>query len=86
MLPADLALLVKGYITLDGLGRHLNPDFNTLVFAEPYIQKIMMERYKPEAIAKMRLAQPDQRRRSVVKLAQRLAQAVARLQERRHSG
>jgi ubiquinone biosynthesis protein len=52
MLPADLALLIKAYITMDGLGRHLNPEFNTLVFAAPYIQKIMMERYKPEAIAK----------------------------------
>ncbi|WP_262964798.1 ABC1 kinase family protein [Methylobacter psychrophilus] len=52
MLPADLALLIKAYITLDGLGRHLNPDFNTLVFAAPYIRKIMLERYKPEAIAK----------------------------------
>ena len=51
MLPADLALLVKTYITMDGLGRYLDPDFNTLVFAAPYIQKIMMDRYKPEAIA-----------------------------------
>jgi len=52
ILPADLALLVKAYITLDGLGRHLNPEFNTLVFAAPYVRKIMMERYKPEAIAR----------------------------------
>ncbi|MDI1293545.1 MAG: AarF/UbiB family protein [Methylobacter sp.] len=52
ILPADLALLVKTYITLDGLGRHLNPEFNILVFAEPYVQKIMMERYRPEAIAR----------------------------------
>ena len=52
MLPADLALLVKTYNTLDGLGRHLNPDFNILVFAAPYIQKIMLERYRPDAIAK----------------------------------
>ncbi len=52
ILPADLALLIKAYITLDGLGRYLNPDFNTLVFAAPYIQKIMLERYRPEAIAK----------------------------------
>lgn len=52
MLPADLALLIKAYITLDGLGRYLNPDFNTLNFAAPYIQEIMMERYRPEAIAK----------------------------------
>lgn len=52
ILPADLALLVKAYITLDGLGRHLNPEFNTLIFAAPYIEKIMMERYRPEAIAR----------------------------------
>jgi ubiquinone biosynthesis protein len=51
-LPADLALLVKAYITLDGLGRHLNPEFNTLVFVAPYVQRIMMERYRPEAIAR----------------------------------
>ncbi|MDD5411984.1 MAG: AarF/UbiB family protein, partial [Methylobacter sp.] len=52
ILPADLALLVKTYITLDGLGRHLNPEFNTLVFAAPYVQRLMMERYRPEAIAR----------------------------------
>jgi ubiquinone biosynthesis protein len=51
ILPADLALLIKAYITMDGLGRHLNPEFNTLVFTAPYVRKIMMERYRPEAIA-----------------------------------
>ncbi|MGZ5000368.1 MAG: ABC1 kinase family protein [Methylomonas sp.] len=52
ILPADLALLIKAYITLDGLGRYLNPDFNTLNFAAPYIRELMMERYRPEAMAK----------------------------------
>ncbi|MDP2098465.1 MAG: AarF/UbiB family protein [Methylobacter sp.] len=52
ILPPDLALLIKAYITLDGLGRLLNPEFNTLVFAAPYVQRIMMERYRPDAIAK----------------------------------
>lgn len=52
ILPADLVLLVKAYITLDGLGRHLNPEFNTLVFAAPYMQKIISERYKTETLAK----------------------------------
>ena len=52
ILPADLALLIKTYITMDGLGRHLNPEFNTLVFTAPYIQKVMEERYRPEAIAR----------------------------------
>ncbi|WP_020561676.1 ABC1 kinase family protein [Methylosarcina fibrata] len=52
ILPSDLALLIKAYITLDGLGRHLNPEFNTLVFAAPYLHSLMMDRYRPEAIGK----------------------------------
>ena len=52
VLPADLAMLIKAYITLDGLGRNLDPDFNTLNFVAPYVQDIMLSRYKPEAIAK----------------------------------
>ncbi|MGR9036832.1 MAG: ABC1 kinase family protein, partial [Gammaproteobacteria bacterium] len=51
-LPPDLALLIKAYITLDGFGRHLDPDFNTLVFAAPYVQKLMADRYRPDAIAR----------------------------------
>lgn len=51
-LPADLALLIKAYITLDGFGRNLDPYFNTLFFAAPYIEKLMADRYRPDAIAK----------------------------------
>lgn len=51
VLPVDLALLIKTYITMDGLGRHLNPEFNTLVYTAPYIEKIMADRYRPEVIA-----------------------------------
>jgi ubiquinone biosynthesis protein len=50
ILPADLALLIKTYITMDGLGRHLNPEFNTLVFAAPYVEKVMAERYRPDVM------------------------------------
>ncbi|MGR8934151.1 MAG: ABC1 kinase family protein [Gammaproteobacteria bacterium] len=51
-LPPDLALLIKAYITLDGFGRNLDPEFNTLFFAAPYIEKLITDRYRPEAIAK----------------------------------
>jgi len=51
-LPPDLALLIKAYVTLDGFGRHLDPEFNTLVFAAPYLQKLMADRYRPDMIAK----------------------------------
>jgi ubiquinone biosynthesis protein len=51
-LPPDLALLIKAYITLDGFGRHLDPDFQVLVFATPYIQQLMVNRYRPDAVAR----------------------------------
>ena len=51
-LPPDLALLIKAYITLDGFGRHLDPNFNTLVFAAPYLQKLMADRYRPDVMVK----------------------------------
>lgn len=51
-LPPDLALLIKTYITLDGFGRYLEPEFNTLNFSAPIIQQLIADRYKPEAIAK----------------------------------
>ena len=51
-LPPDLALLIKTYITLDGFGRYLQPEFNTLNFSSPIIQKLIADRYQPEAIAK----------------------------------
>ena len=51
-LPPDLALLIKTYITMDGFGRYLVPDFNTLNFSAPIIKKLMSDRYQPEAIAK----------------------------------
>lgn len=51
-LPPDLALLIKTYITLDGFGRYLQPEFNTLSFSSPIIQKLIADRYQPEAIVK----------------------------------
>ena len=50
ILPADLALLIKTYITMDGLGRHLDPE-SIPWFYRPYIRKVMEERYRPETIA-----------------------------------
>ncbi|MGR8931200.1 MAG: ABC1 kinase family protein [Gammaproteobacteria bacterium] len=51
-LPPDLALLIKTYISLDGFGRYLEPEFNTLNFSGPIVQKLIADRYKPDAVAK----------------------------------
>lgn len=51
-LPPDLALLIKAYITLDGFGKYLDPESNSLVLMQPIIQKLIADRYKPEIIAR----------------------------------
>jgi ubiquinone biosynthesis protein len=50
-LPADLALLVKVFVTLEGTGRKLDPDFDMARRAEPFLRRAMRARFSPQAIA-----------------------------------
>ena len=51
-LPVDLTLLVKTFITLEGMGRELDPDFDMAGEAMPLLEKAMRTRYTPAAIIK----------------------------------
>lgn len=51
-LPADLALLIKAFITLEGLGRGLDPDFNMADEALPLLRQVTRARYRPSVLAR----------------------------------
>jgi ubiquinone biosynthesis protein len=51
-LPPDLTLLFKVFITLEGLGRQLDPEFDMVAQATPFLTRAMYLRYSPESIAK----------------------------------
>ena len=51
-LPPDLTLLFKALITLDGLGRQLNPDFNIVEIVTPLLKRIFLMRYNPDVLFK----------------------------------
>nr|BAD80990.1 2-octaprenylphenol hydroxylase of ubiquinone biosynthetic pathway [uncultured bacterium] len=51
-LPSDLSLLVKAFITLEGMGRELDPDFDMAGEAMPLLEQAMRARYTPAAIIK----------------------------------
>ncbi|WP_257385455.1 ABC1 kinase family protein [Tahibacter caeni] len=51
-LPADLALLIKVCLTLDGLGRRLDPAFDMATQARPFLRRAMIERYRPATLAR----------------------------------
>ena len=50
-LPSDMALLIKTLITLEGMGRGLDPGFNMADEALPMLRKAAGDRYRPEAVA-----------------------------------
>ena len=51
-LPPDLTLLFKTLITLEGMGRQMDPDFDLISEAGPFLKKAMLARYRPDLIAR----------------------------------
>jgi len=49
-LPPDLALLIKAFITLEGMGSELDPDFDMAGEALPMLEKTFRARYEPAAL------------------------------------
>ena len=60
-LPADLALMIKAFLTLEGLGRQLDPDFDMASEARPYLERAMLERFA--FIPGREISMPPRRRR-----------------------
>ena len=50
VLPADLTLLVKAFITLEGMGSELDPDFDMAAEAMPILEASVHRRYAPAAV------------------------------------
>ncbi|MBI5631925.1 MAG: AarF/ABC1/UbiB kinase family protein [Nitrospirae bacterium] len=49
-IPSDLLLVNKAMLTLENLGRELDPDFDFIAAAEPYASRIIKDRMKPGKI------------------------------------
>ena len=47
-MPAELALLGKSLLTIEGIGLALDPDFNLTEIAKPYVKDIILERKSPQ--------------------------------------
>jgi ubiquinone biosynthesis protein len=60
MLPVDLTLLFKALISLEGLGRHYDPEFRLIERAKPFLDRAIRERYQPaEAARRAQVALSD---------------------------
>ncbi|HEX5362796.1 MAG TPA: AarF/UbiB family protein [Gallionella sp.] len=50
LLPADLTLLFKTLITLEGLGQQLDPEFHMIDHVTPFVERVIQQRYTPQAL------------------------------------
>jgi len=51
-LPPDLALMIKAFITLEGLGRQLDPDFDLAGEVQPLLEQVLAAHHAPAALAR----------------------------------
>lgn len=49
-LPSNFVMLVKGLITLEGVGRFLDPKFNVVEIAQPFARELMRRQMRPDYI------------------------------------
>ncbi len=76
--PKDLMLLSKALVTIEGFGRRLDPDFNMIEFARPFVEKFVHERLGPAQMAKTAW----ETLRSYVKLSRTLPRDVSAILSR----
>ena len=50
-LPSDLALLIKGIITIEGVGLMLYPSYNIMETLEPYVMQLINRQLQPTELA-----------------------------------
>ena len=53
--PGDLLILVRAIVTLEGVGRQLDPKFNLAEVLSPYIERLIRDRYNPKRMAERML-------------------------------
>ncbi len=52
VLPADLTLMFKALITLEGLGRQYDPDFRLVEHLGPFLERALTDRRRPGALVR----------------------------------
>jgi ubiquinone biosynthesis protein len=50
VMPADLTLMFKAMVTMEGVGRRYDPDFHIIDHLTPMVRRALAERYRPSSL------------------------------------
>jgi ubiquinone biosynthesis protein len=81
-LPSDLALLIKAFVSLESMGRGLDPGFHMATEALPILRQVVRARYRPRALSR----RAWQALRGTLALTERLPHDVGQLIRRARRG
>jgi len=51
-IPSQFHVLFKTFATIDGVARQLDPEFNSVIYAKPFVERLIHEKYDPRRILK----------------------------------
>ncbi len=51
IVPANLILMMKALVSIQGIGMQLSPGFNLIQFFEPFARRLVIQEFKPRQIA-----------------------------------
>lgn len=79
--PGDFMLLIRAMITLEGIGRQLDPEFNLAEVLAPAIERLVKQRYDPKKIAEKTISDLKQLMRTAHDLPLHLGRTLKKASE-----
>lgn len=80
-LPPELSLLAKTLSMHEGVAQRLDPSFQPFAVAEPYIRRLLLERYLPQAWLPGMMRTIEEGARQVSELPRRVDRLLRRLEQ-----
>lgn len=79
-IPPDLVLLIRSLVTIESVGRHLDPHFDIARHLRPFIRRLTMLRFSPTRVLKQTTRTAEDLRRIATVLPDLLGQSLESIQ------
>jgi ubiquinone biosynthesis protein len=74
--PSDLVLLIRSLVTIESVGRTLDPHFDIAGQVAPFLQELMLRRFRPDRILSQTVRTTEDLRRIATLLPDLLSQSL----------
>ncbi len=79
--PGSLMLLIRALVTLEGVGRKLDPEFNMAGHLQPFVESLVKSRYHPGRIAERMLHETQELGKLAVAMPRQMATTLKKISE-----